>query len=297
MYRKRVCNDALAQRRRSRYDPQRAPGNAAPRWFCTRWTAIGLPLHFPGYQRGYKRRAYELINSRFYSASGKVLHQYRIITGNFYIKQPGKGKFEIHQNWMHTPDEKHTTVTIWCPLLDVDRRNGTLEIVPGSHKIVPDIATVNVDYYFKPFEEILEEKYLQPVVLKAGECMIFDDTLIHYSGQNTSDKPRIAIQIEAIPNEMTPVFYHFDKDNPEKGFELFEVDANFFLKGNLTNMHQRPTHLRSLGFMPNINRPLSESEFLEKMKTGPVTRKLFMRRCRNYFKNHIFELPSNPAPR
>lgn len=220
----------------------------------------------------YKRRAYELINSVFIPHLEKVLHQYRIITGNFYIKQPGKGKFEIHQNWMHAPEEKYSTVTIWCPLQDVDRRNGTLEIVPGSHKIVPDVATVNVDYYFKPFEEVLEEKYLQPIVLKAGECMIFDDTLIHYSGQNTSDKPRIAIQIEAIPNEMTPVFYHFDKDNPEKGFEVFEVDANFFMKGNLTNMHQRPERLRSLGFTPNINRPLSESEFLEKMKTGPITR-------------------------
>lgn len=220
----------------------------------------------------YKRAANALIASVFNPYIQKVLHRYRILNGNFYIKPPGKGKFEIHQNWMHVDDVRHTTLTIWCPLVDVDRRNGTLEIVPGSHKIVPDVATVNVDYYFKSFEQALVDKYLEPIPLKAGECIIFDDSLIHYSGQNQSDSPRYAIQIEIIPEEMQPVFYHFDKDHPDKGFEVFEVDFDFFMKGNVTNMRDRPSYLTSRGFVPNINRSLTEAEFLEKMKNGAVVR-------------------------
>lgn len=222
----------------------------------------------------YKRQANQLIAEIFNPYIEKILNNFKILSGNFYVKPPGKGRFEIHQNWMHVDDIKHTTLTIWCPLLDVDRINGTLEIVEGSHKIVPDVATVNVDYYFKNFENALLEKYLRPVPLKAGECIIFDDSLIHYSGQNNSDKPRYAIQIEVIPAEMQPVIYHFDKANPEKGFEVFEVDFSFFIKGNIHTMRDRPFMLKSRGFVPNHNRLLTESEFVEKMNKGHETRQL-----------------------
>lgn len=220
----------------------------------------------------YKRKANQLIAKVFNPYIQEILNNFRILSGNFYVKPPGKGRFEIHQNWMHVDDIKHTTLTIWCPLLDVDRINGTLEIVEGSHKIVPDIATVNVDYYFKDFEDALVEKYLQPVRLKAGECIIFDDSLIHYSGQNNSDQSRYAIQIEVIPSEMQPVIYHFDKEQPEKGFEMLEVDFEYFIKGNVYTMRDRPGMLKSRGFVPNRNRILTEPEFLEKLKNGAAIR-------------------------
>lgn len=220
----------------------------------------------------YKRKANQLIANVFNPHLQKILNNFRILSGNFYVKPPGKGRFEIHQNWMHVDDTKHTTLTVWCPLLDVDRKNGTLEIVEGSHKIVPDIATVNVDYYFKDFEDALLEKYLQPIRLKAGECIIFDDSLIHYSGQNNSDQPRYAIQIETIPAEMQPVIYHFDQEHPEKGFEVFEVDFEFFIKGNVFTMRDRPGMLKSRGFVPNRNRLLTETEFSDKLKNGKVIR-------------------------
>lgn len=220
----------------------------------------------------YKREANQLIADVFNPYLEKALHQFRILNGNFYIKQPGKGRFEIHQNWMHVEDIRDTTLTIWCPLVDVDRTNGALEIVPGSHKIVPDVAAVNVDYYFRDFEDALIEKYLQPVPLKAGEGIIFDDSLIHYSGQNNSDKPRYAIQIETLPQEVQPVIYHFDKAQPEKGFELFEVDFDFFISENAYTMRNRPERLKSRGFVPNPNRILTEAEFVEKLQNGNAIR-------------------------
>ena len=216
----------------------------------------------------YKLKANRLISEVFSPHIQKVLSGYRILSGNFYIKQPGGGKFEIHQNWTHTPEIKHTTLTIWCPLVNVDLTNGTIQIVPGSHKITEDIACVNVDYYFKNFEEALIEKYLKPVNLKAGEAIIFDDTLIHYSSQNNSQEPRLAIQIETIPEEMTPVIYHFDKDKTEQGFEVFEVDFDYFVTENVNTMRERPSRLKSLGFVKNPNKLLTESEFLDKMNEG-----------------------------
>ena len=239
-----------------------APQNRSSDYHCT----------FLDTNEDYKRKANHLIAEVFNPYLEQILYNFRILSGNFYVKPPGKGRFEIHQNWMHVDDIKHTTLTVWCPLLDVGSHNGTLEIVAGSHKIVPDVATVNVDYYFKNFEEALLEHYLRPVELKAGACIIFDDSLIHYSGQNNSEAPRRAIQIEVIPAEIQPVIYHFDKAHPEKGFEVFEVDFEFFIKGNIHNMKDRPGMLGSRGFVRNINRLLTEVEFAEKLQNGPATR-------------------------
>ncbi len=220
----------------------------------------------------YKEAVYELIHKYFQPLLDKYVHDFTILNGNFYVKPAGSGTFEIHQNWHHNPRPQDTTLTIWCPLLDVTRENGTLEVVPGSHKIVPDVATVNVPYYFKNFEQALLDKYLEPIPLKAGQGLIFDDSLIHYSSQNETREPRTAIQIETHPVDMQPVYYHLDREDPGPDFEVFAVTRDFFLNGNIHNMTQRPEGLTSLGFQPNENALLSEEEFLEKMAAGPATR-------------------------
>ncbi len=220
----------------------------------------------------YKEAVYDLICKYFQPLLDRYVHEFTILNGNFYVKPAGSGTFEIHQNWHHNPRPQDTTLTIWCPLLDVTRKNGTLEVVPGSHKIVPDIATVNVPYYFKNFEQALLDKYLEPIPLKAGQGLLFDDSLIHYSSQNEGAEPRTAIQIETHPVEMQPVYYHIDREQPEADFEVFEVSRSFFLNGNINNMTRRPEGLSSIGFQPNINKLLTEEEFLEKMAAGPTTR-------------------------
>jgi hypothetical protein len=115
--------------------------------------------------------------------------------------------------------------------------------------------------------------------LKAGESLIFDDSLIHWSAQNSSDRPRYAIQILCIPSDCTPVFFYFDANAPEKGFELFEVDSNYFIEHTIMDFVQRPTDAKRLGFIRNRNRLLSEHEFAEKLKNGDEIRR------RIYFPN------------
>ena len=157
--------------------------------------------------KAYKRKVQQLINQVFTPHINKFVDKYNILTSNFYVKPPGKGKFEIHQNWPTTADMHDTTLTFWCPLVDVTLENGAIQVVEGSHKIVPDIAAITAEPYFKNFEEALLQKYLKPIDMKAGECLIFDDGLIHYSGINQTENPRLAIQIETVPAECTPVLY------------------------------------------------------------------------------------------
>ena len=61
---------------------------------------------------------------------------------------------------------------------------------------------------------------------------------------------------------MTPVIYYFNKDKPDLGFEVFEVNFDFFIENNINTMKNRPSKLKSLGFIKNPNRPLDEEEFI-----------------------------------
>lgn len=221
----------------------------------------------------YKQAAFELMCEVFAPRIAEALVGYEIFNCNFYVKPPGTGEFQIHQNWPALPDINDTTVTVWCPLTDTNPVNGTIHVVEGSHKIVPDIAALNCLPYFNDFQSALIEKHLEPISIRAGECLIFDDSLIHWSSRNTSDLPRYAIQILCAPVDETPVYYHIDRDGPQTHFELFEIDKSFFIHHHISDLNQRPEGLRTYGFVENRNKLLTEQDFAELLERGDDIRR------------------------
>ncbi|HRH43247.1 MAG TPA: phytanoyl-CoA dioxygenase family protein [Pyrinomonadaceae bacterium] len=212
----------------------------------------------------YKRKTFNLINQIFAPYAKKYLNNFEILNANFYVKPPGTGTFQIHQNWHTLPDINDTTVTIWCPLQDTDEINGTLYSVEGSHKLLPFISGPSWKPFFYDFEDALVKNYLKPIPTKAGEAFIFDDSLIHWSPQNNSSSPRIAIQILCIPSECQPVYFHLD--NEMDRFELMEVNQEFFIQSTIKDLVPRPQNLKTYGFAENINRTITEKEFVTLLK-------------------------------
>lgn len=221
----------------------------------------------------YKRTTQELITRIFQPKIDAVAVDYRILTGNFYVKMPGKGRFQIHQNWPTTEDLSVTTLTLWCPLHDTNEANGTLRVVPGSHKIVPDVATPQRPPFFAAFEDELIADHLVPICLKAGEGLLFDDSLVHWSSENRSDRPRRAVQIEAVPAEVQPVLYHLDETASPPRWELFDVDGRFFIDHSIDQVIGPPSGLRLRGMAPYVNRELTLAEFTDLLRRGPEIRR------------------------
>ncbi|WP_375492448.1 phytanoyl-CoA dioxygenase family protein [uncultured Nostoc sp.] len=212
----------------------------------------------------YKIKAKQLITSILEPHLKNIFDNYKIITTNFIIKPPGKGKFPVHQDWTFVLDRKNSTsLTLWCPLVDTNEENGTLQVVEGSHKIVPDIVTSTVDFDCKNFEDEIVEKHGKIICLQAGECLVFDHSLLHFSDDNHTDQPRYVMQAILVPSEIDPVFYYFDVNEPKKGFEVFQTEPDFFV---FQDFFKRPSNLKSLGFIENQNRLLTEEEFIEKMQ-------------------------------
>lgn len=216
----------------------------------------------------YKRAVQQLLDRVFQPKIEQLAVDYRILTGNFYVKMPGKGRFQIHQNWPTTEDLSLTTLTIWCPLTDAEDVNGTLRVVPGSHKILPEIATPSRPPFFAGFEEELIEHHLIPISVRAGEALVFDDSLVHWSAENRSTTPRRAVQIETVPIEITPVLYHLDDSGDVPRWEIFEVDGDFFVEHSIDQVIGRPTDLTSIGWAEYANRELTEAEFSALIANG-----------------------------
>ena len=220
----------------------------------------------------YKRQVHNLVREVFDQYVEKFLAGYRIVNANFYVKPPHQGKFAIHQNWPILDDLTDTSVTIWCPLQDTCVENGTLHVVKGSHKVYPHIEGVTLPSYFKGFEQALHDRWLTPLDVLAGDAVIFDDGLIHWTAFNHSDAPRIALQILCVPVDKQPVFfYHDPKNNPDE-LELFQADVDFFIDNHISDLLVRKSDWESLGFVKNTNRLITEEEFADLMTRGDEIR-------------------------
>lgn len=115
------------------------------------------------------------------------------------LKLPGGGGFPWHQDWSccwraHTDD----LVTCFLSLDDTTPENGPLQVIPGSHTPRACLPfneafdpVIGPDFEVDP-REISEQRSVTPD-LRAGDMIVFDPYLLHYSDRNASDRPRRTI--------------------------------------------------------------------------------------------------------
>lgn len=96
-------------------------------------------------------------------------------------------RLPLHQDW-RTTQGSLDSVVIWLPLVDIDRRLGALEIVPGSHRwgLFPG-GRVNSEDYVEPE---VEPESLLSVEMKRGDALFFSTFILHRSGTNETGSLR-----------------------------------------------------------------------------------------------------------
>lgn len=199
-------------------------------------TNSSYELSFFNKDEAYKKLVLEKIYNFFKPLLDEVLDNYQPLIVNLFNKKPGKGEVPLHQNWTFVDESKFTSVSVWIPLCDVNRKNGTLEVVPGTHKSLTPYRSPSIPWVFQGLEKPIKKKYMVPLDLKVGEVGILDDAILHYSRDNTSSKDRGTIQLIMTPGEATAIHYYCP--NIKNGeIEVYQVDANFFAD---FNMHDKP---------------------------------------------------------
>ena len=188
-----------------------------------------------------------------------LVNGYRPLYANFMVKNKGpEGDFPVHQDWTYVDEEKFQSLAFWIPLDDVDEANGTLHVVPGSQTFLTHLRG---PYVFEPYfhmSQKIRSKYSKAICLRAGEALIWDHRLIHFSLPNQKDSPRLVITIIMVP-EGVPVVHCYAL--PESGgveIEKFDVDTDFYLHYTIS---KRP---ENVSLVTKITQPvmtISEDQF------------------------------------
>jgi ectoine hydroxylase-related dioxygenase (phytanoyl-CoA dioxygenase family) len=121
----------------------------------------------------------------------------------FIFKNPGAWGQPCHQDSFYFPfTPMRPVVGVWLACTDATIENGCLWIVPGSHREpihehVPDRRpNANVGYV-----EIVDHDLSSavPVEMHAGDLLLFDSYLMHFSTDNKSSRPRTAMVYHYAP--------------------------------------------------------------------------------------------------
>ncbi|HWB62929.1 MAG TPA: phytanoyl-CoA dioxygenase family protein, partial [Chitinophagales bacterium] len=158
------------------------------------------------------------------------LENYKDIYGYFLVKQPGEGsEFRVHQDWAVVDESKYIGLTAWCALVDTNLANGCLHIVKRSHLFFNNLRGTGVEFpYSEIREEIESSTEMLPVPIKAGQAVIFDHRLVHYSPANNSTTNRIVAGLVAIP-ENAPVVHYYRGTAPDE-LNVYEESEDFLIK-------------------------------------------------------------------
>lgn len=199
----------------------------------------------------------------------------KVVCGSFIVKSPGPDSgMCVHQDMSLVDESKYTGINIWVPLVDLTVENGGLFVLPGSHRLIPTYRGSSIPEFFGPVMEDIVD-YLQPVLVKAGQAVFFDQSIIHFSPPNFSDKIRIVTNTYFTHKTTEFRTYYFDKVNHKECVEAFAQDDDFMTNFEQfgENIHERPKVGHSLGTVP-YNFPKIDKQFLESRFTKTNARQL-----------------------
>jgi hypothetical protein len=177
----------------------------------------------------FRAAAYHAITTRAAPEADRYLVDYLPLVANFVNKPPGTGVVPAHQNWSVVDESRFQSVSVWIALVDCVQENGALQVLDGSHRAFRGRRGMWSYASFGDVEQLLVDEYLTPVHVRAGEAMILDDSLVHYSPPNVTDARRLAIQLVMRPADAEPIFFQeVGRHDDVLDVDVWRVDEPFF---------------------------------------------------------------------
>jgi len=214
----------------------------------------------------------------------ELFENYKILFSSFIVKAPGEdSELIMHQDMTLVDERKYTGINIWCPLVDLDDKNGAVEVLPRSHRFFSTFRGSSIsDIYDGVVPEL--KTVMQSCKVKAGQAIIFDQSIIHYSPPNLSDKERPVINTFVAHEDAKIKICYWDKESGKNEIEIFEQEDNFLEQFEQFghNIFNRPTIGKSVGKFPydfpKISLEQIEKEYNVSFPKKPVEKKPWLKR-------------------
>jgi ectoine hydroxylase-related dioxygenase (phytanoyl-CoA dioxygenase family) len=146
-----------------------------------------LPDIYFFFNENFKKKLKKNTKIRFPALTSKPLVRV-VMPGNI-----GTSKAAAHIDYPTYLGSKNA-ITIWIPLQKMDNSNGSLKILPGSHKKKnKHLSKIYKGTITKT--DSMNKKKLKSIYLNPGEALIFSHFLVHESGENLSKKIRFSIDL------------------------------------------------------------------------------------------------------
>jgi ectoine hydroxylase-related dioxygenase (phytanoyl-CoA dioxygenase family) len=126
-------------------------------------------------------------------------------SSHFICKDPKVGRatpwHEDSSYWTGRLDRYDRIVTVWLALDDIDRENGCMQVIPGSHLAGGFSEYRAVDAKLNTFPTEIAGVPLDnavPFNLRRGECSLHDGRIMHGADPNLSDRRRLGYTMRYI---------------------------------------------------------------------------------------------------
>lgn len=170
----------------------------------------------------------------------RLFKEFEPFWGNYFIKQAGAPAMPLHADLQYVDEPQHLSFNIWCPLTDTGHHNGALGVVPRSHLAVGSPRGTNVTNGYRKHAEEIREALGEVLVLKAGEAVIYDHRLLHWSVANTTDEMRIALTMVGTPTGIQKIHYYAEHEDATTVERFHITSADDLIQAGF---QQRPKHL------------------------------------------------------
>lgn len=175
---------------------------------------------------GYRRSVNTLLGDALDDVVSQRFDGYTPFLHNFLCKFPGDGSdLYLHRDWMYVDERQgdHTYVC-WIALEDITGHNGQLRVLRGSHHLDDMLRGTDLVAPWLAHTRTIEDRLLS-VPLHAGDCIVFDNRVVHASFTNYTERPRVAAAVGMRPAGSQLV--HFRRID-EQTAARYDVDEDFF---------------------------------------------------------------------
>lgn len=177
----------------------------------------------------FRRDAFAIIDRIVSARAAEHLIDVRAVIANFVNKPPGGGVVPVHQNISVVEEDEARSVSVWVALVDITEENGPLQFVDGTHRFLRGKRGPWAYSEFFGIDQATIDERFRSVPIRAGQAIVLDDAVVHYSPPNSSNERRLAIQLVMGPDELPSTYYECTSDDDEAmHLDHLEIDPAYF---------------------------------------------------------------------